>query len=74
MRRIYLLLFTMLTLAACGPKKPKEAELPKIQFDFIRFDRQLAEAKSIKEIDSLLKKILKSRSDIFIVSPTKFPF
>ena len=56
MRPYLLLLFAILTFAACGPKKSKEAELPKIQLDFIRFDRLLAEAKSIKEIDSLLKK------------------
>ena len=74
MRRIYLLLFTMLTLAACGPMKPKEAELPKIQFDFIRFDRLLAESKSIKEIDSLLKKNPEITVGYFHCAPDKIPF
>lgn len=73
MRRIYLLLFTILTLAACGSKKPKEAELPKIQFDFIRFDRMLAEAKSINEIDRLLKKNPEITAGYFHCAPEKIP-
>ena len=74
MRPYLLLLFTILTLAACGPKKPKEAELPKIQLDFIRFDRLLAEAKSIKEIDSLLKKNPEITVGYFHCVPEKIPF
>ena len=74
MRPYLLLLFTILTLAACGPKKPKEAELPKIQLDFVRFDRLLAEAKSIKEIDSLLKKNPEITVGYFHCVPEKIPF
>jgi hypothetical protein len=74
MRPYLLLLFTILTLAACGPKKPKEAELPKIQLDFIRFDRLLAEAKSIKEIDSLLKKNPEITVGYFHCVLDKIPF
>ena len=74
MRPYLLLLFTILTLAACGPKKPKEAELPKIQLDFIRFDRLLAEAKSIKEIDSLLKKNPEITVGYFNCVPDKITF
>jgi hypothetical protein len=71
MRRIYILLFTILTLAACGPKKPKKAELPKIQFDFIRFDRMLATTKSIKEMDLLLKKNPEITVGYFHCTPEK---
>jgi len=73
MRRIYILLFTILTLVTCGPKKSKEAELPKIQLDFIRFDRMLAEAKSIREIDSLLKKNPEITVAYFHCTPHKIP-
>jgi hypothetical protein len=74
MRPHLLLLFTILTFAACGPKKQKEAELPKIQLDFMRFDRLLAEAKSIKEIDSLLKKNPEITVGYFQCASEKIPF
>ena len=74
MRPYLLLLFTILTFAACGPKKQKEAELPKIQLDFMRFDRLLADAKSIKEIDSLLKKNPEITVGYFHCVPEKIPF
>jgi hypothetical protein len=74
MRPYLLLLFTILTFAACEPKKRKEVELPKIQLDFIRFDRLLAEAKSIKEIDSLLKKNPEITVGYFHCTPEKIPF
>ena len=74
MRPYLLLLFTTLTFAACEPKKGKEVELPKIQLDFIRFDRLLAEAKSIKEIDSLLKKNPEITVGYFHCAVDKIPF
>jgi hypothetical protein len=74
MRPYLLLLFTILTLAACGPKKPKEAELPKIQLDFIRFDRLFAEAKSVADMDSLLKKNPEITVGYFHCVPEKIPF
>jgi len=74
MRPYLLLLFAILTFAACGPKKSKEAELPKIQLDFIRFDRLLAEAKNIQEIDSLLKKNPEITIGYFHCVPEKIPF
>ena len=74
MRPYFLLLFTILTFAACEPKKRKEVELPKIQLDFIRFDRLLAEAKSIKEIDSLLKKNPEITVGYFHCAVDKIPF
>ena len=74
MRPYLLLLFTILTFAACGPKKQKEAELPKIQLDFMRFDRLLAEAKSTKEIDSLLIKNPEITVGYFHCVPEKIPF
>lgn len=74
MRPLLLILFTVFYLAACGPKKPKEEELHKIQLDFIRFDRMLAEAKSIKEIDSLLKKNPEITVGYFHCAPDKTPF
>ena len=74
MRPYLLLLFTILTFAACGPKKQKESELPKIQLDFMRFDRLFAEAKSIKEIDSLLKKNPEITVGYFHCLPEKIPF
>ncbi len=74
MRPYLLLLFTILTFAACGPKKQKEAEFPKIQLDFMRFDRLFAEAKSIQEIDSLLKKNPEITVGYFHCAPEKIPF
>jgi len=74
MRPYLLLLFAILAFVACGPKKSKEAELPKIQLDFIRFDRLLAEAKSIQEIDSLLKKNPEITVGYFHCVPDKIPF
>lgn len=55
MRYALFVISAIFTLIACGPKKSSDEE-PKIKLDFIRFDRQLAEAKSIEEVDSLLEK------------------
>lgn len=74
MRPYLLLLFTILTFAACESKKRNEVELPKIQLDFVRFDRLLADAKSIKEIDSLLKKNPEITVGYFHSTPEKIPF
>jgi hypothetical protein len=74
MRPIAFILFTIFYLTACGPKKPKEDALPKIQLDFIRFDRLFAEAKSVADMDSLLKKNPEITVGYFHCVPEKIPF
>jgi len=74
MRQLVFFLFVFFFLSACGPKKPKEATLPKIQLDFVRFDRLFAEAKSIENIDSLLKKNPEITVGYFHCVPDKIPF
>jgi len=74
MKHFLLLIFTISILTACGPRKQKEVELPKIQLDFIRFDRLLAESKTIKEIDRLLKENPEITVGYFHCVPEKIPF
>jgi hypothetical protein len=74
MRQLVFFLFVLFFLSACGPKKPKKATLPKIQLDFVRFDRLFAEAKSIENIDSLLKKNPEITVGYFHCVPDKIPF
>lgn len=57
-----------------GRRSQKKRNYLKIQLDFIRFDRLLAEAKSSKEIDSLLKKNPEITVGYFHCVPDKIPF
>lgn len=74
MRPLLFVLFAFFFLSACGTKKHKEATLPEIKLDFIRFDRLFAEAKSVAEMDSLLKKNPEITVGYFHCVPDKIPF
>lgn len=74
MRPLLFVLFAFFFLSACGTKTHKEATLPEIKLDFIRFDRLFAEAKSVAEMDSLLKKNPEITVGYFHCVPDKIPF
>jgi hypothetical protein len=73
MRYALLILFTITQLISCGPKKSEADGITKIKLDFIRFDRKLAEAKSIQEINSLLVDHPEITVGYFHCTPEKIP-
>lgn len=68
------LIFLGLFVGACQKKKEAEKPTTKIQLDFIRIDRLLAEAKNVYTVDSLLKKHPEITVGYFQCPPEKIPF
>lgn len=68
------LIFVGVLLGACQKKEKAEKSVTKIQLDFVRVDRLLAEAKNVQTIDSLLKKHPEITVGYFQCPPEKIPF
>ena len=68
------LLFVGLFVGACQKKESANKPSTKIQLDFVRVDRLLAEAKNVQSVDSLLKKHPEITVGYFQCPPEKIPF
>ena len=68
------LLFVGLFVGACQKKESTNKPSTKIQLDFVRVDRLLAEAKNVQSVDSLLKKHPEITVGYFQCPPEKIPF
>lgn len=68
------LLFVGLFVGACQKKESTNKPSTKIQLDFVRVDRILAEAKNVQSVDSLLKKHPEITVGYFQCPPEKIPF
>jgi hypothetical protein len=68
------LIFVGVLVGACQKKEKAEKSATKIQLDFVRVDRLLAEAKNVQTIDSLLKKHQEITVGYFQCPPEKSPF
>jgi hypothetical protein len=68
------LIFVGVLVGACQKKEKAEKSVTKIQLDFVRVDRLLAEAKNVQTIDSLLKKHQEITVGYFQCPPEKIPF
>jgi hypothetical protein len=74
MKFLPLLVILGCIVGACQKKDQAEKPTTKIQLDFVRVDRLLAEAKSVQSVDSLLKKHPEITLGYFQCPPEKIPF